>query len=1101
MANDKCPTSLLPFSRIHYKILRMKFISPLFKRAAFSGIAIVFFSSLLAQTPKNVNDTVSITKGGVTVKAVKVRGIINDAATGKPIAAVNVAIPGYSAALTDAKGQFTINAPNYDATLFVNAEGLQSREVALKGRKTVTLSMYEDGFVSLYDNAILPLGPKPQNQLVNAVASISLDGAWTRNSETADGYLQGKVAGLDATMRSGTPFTGANMLIRGYGSLYGTNQPLVVVDGMLYDNNDYGTSLITAHYTNPLAEIDLKDIENITVIKDGASLYGTKGANGVMIITTSRAKQLATKIDFAAYTGVNFVPKEMPVMKSADYRTYLSDVLKSRGGIFTDSYIQGQPYMNDNPANKDYYRYHNETDWQKEVMENSMNSNYFLKISGGDDIAKYGLSMGIQKNGGITKNTDATRLNTRFNADLNLSKKLTASANLSYTYYEQNMRDQGLAAGVNPLYLALVKAPFLHRQQVSDSGAVSPNAADTDTFGVSNPAVAVGQSVIGKNQVYRFFGVVNLKYKLSNNLTASVLGGATFDKIREQIFLPRLGIKNDTLINAVGDSRLGSQVKRESNLYADAFLDYSKTFKRLHHLNARLGFRYQNSQTEQDVATGFNSATDDYISVGNGVSTLRKVGGDIGNSVWTSVYLAADYGYNNKYFVTFNGAMDGSSRFGPKTKDGIGIGGSKFAVMPSIGLSWIASSEKFMADVKFIDLLKLRATYSLTGNDDIGNYTYRQSYVSQNYGGTSSTYQIPQLTEGLVRNNVANPYLQWETNTRANLGLDMAILNERVSISIDAYHNTTANMLTYEPLPAASGFGFAVTNSGALHTNGLDLSINARIVNHKFFKWDMGVTLTRYKTTIDQLPAGDILTNYRGATILTSVGAAPNQFYGFKTMGVFTSDAEAATANLTKKNSDGSFSTFKGGDVHFVDRDGNGIIDDNDRQVIGNPNPDFTGMFSTKLTYKAFGLEVLCNFSKGNNNYNALRAVLESASSANNQLLSVNNRWRANGQATNMPKATWGDPMGNNRFSDRWIEDGSFLRMKTISLTYNVHLKQGGFIKDMTLYATGNNLLTFTHYLGYDPEFYAGQTIFSRGVDVALEPQFKSVVAGVRIGL
>ncbi len=1058
-------------------------------------------SVVMAQPAKqgagNTADTAIIRKKGDS--NLKATGVIKDAATGKPLAAINVTIPDFSAGLTDVNGKFTINVPDYDVTLLVSGEGFQSKEIALKGRKSITTSMFEESFVSLYDNATLPQGNKPQNQVTNAVSSVNLDNPWLRQGETPDAYLQGKVAGLDATMRSGTPFTGANLLLRGYNSLYATNQPLVVVDGMIYDNTDYGTSLINNHYTNPLAEIDLKDIENITVLKDGGSLYGTKGANGVIIITTSHAKLLATKIDFSTSLGANFMPKELPVMKSADFRTYLSDVLKTRG--WSDSYIQSQPYMTDDPTNPNYYRYHNETDWQKQVMDNSMNNNFYLKISGGDDIAKYALSMGYLTDGSITNNTNAKRLNTRFNADLTLSKKLTASTNLSYTYYEQNSRDQGLLSGTNPLYVALIKSPFTNPNAIADNGTKSPNLADTDTFGVSNPTAAVASNVLGKSQVYRFFGIVNLKYQFSRSLSMTVLGGTTFDKVREQTFIPRLGIKNDTLQNAVSDSRLGSQVKKLFNLYADAFLDYNKTFNRVHNVKARLGMRYQNSQTEQDIAQSYNSATDDFISVGNGVSTLRKVGGDIGSSVWTSIYLSADYGYNNKYFLTFNGAVDGSSRFGPSTSTGLHMGGNSYAVMPSVAASWIISSERFMASAKFIDLLKLSASYSMTGNDDIGNYTYRQSYVSQNYGGTASSYQIPQLTEGLVRGNVANPHLQWETNSKANLGLDMAMFNERLSISVDVYHNKTTNMLTYEPLPAASGYPFAVTNSGAMHSNGIEFTLNSRIVNNHNFKWDVGATITAYKTHVDQLPAGPIFTTYRGATIVTTLRSAPNLYYGYKTLGVFASDADAAAAKLTKKNTDGSYSAFKGGDVHFVDTNGDGVIDDNDRQVIGNPNPTFTGSFSTRFTYKAWSLEGLFTFSQGNSNFNAVRASLEGESNIYNQLLSVNNRWRANGQITNMPKATWGDPMGNDRFSDRWIEDGSFLRLKAVTVSYNFVLKPTSFIKNMTVYATGNNLLTFTHYLGYDPEFYSGQTVFSRGVDILLEPQFKSVTAGLRFGL
>lgn len=1018
----------------------------------------------------------------------KATGIVKDAATGKPLAAINISVPDYSAALTDDNGKFSVKVPDYAATLFVSGEGFQTKEVALKGRKKVEADLYEDAFISVYDNANLPLGPKPINQTTFAASSINVLDNWNRTNETPDGYIQGKVAGLNATNRSGTPGTGAYLNIRGYNSLHATNQPLVVVDGMIYDTNDYGASILGNHFTNPYAYLDIRDIQNITVLKDGSSLYGTKGANGVILITTAHTTRQATTIEAAVYGGVNFAPKELPVMKSGAYRTYLSDILKSRG--WTDDQIQAQPYMNDDPANPNYYRYHNETDWQKEVFNNSATSNVFLKVTGGDNIAKYSLSMGYMKNAGITKGTDLTKYNVRLNADLNLSKRLTAGANFAYTYYAQNLKDQGLRPKTNPIYLALTKAPFLNKNDISDQGAVSPNLADTDTLGVSNP-VAIVNNVIDNSKAYRFSGSVVLNYQLSKKFTLSSLIGATVDEVREQLFIPRKGVANDTLSNALADSRLGGQARRLMNIYNDTYLDYTQTFNRIHKINARAGVRYQSSRNEQDFAKGYNSATDDFVTVGTGVSTLRQVGGNIGKNNWLNAYLAADYSLSGKYFFTYNMAIDASSRFGNDISGALKVGGNNLAVLPSVSAAWIISSENFMSSFKFVDLLKIRASYGLTGNDDIGNYAAKQSYVSQNLLGM----------QGLVRGNIANPHLQWEANTKTNIGVDAAFLGERLSVSFDVYSNKTNKMIAYETAPAASGFDFMITNSGAMKTTGMDLSVTGRIVNKKSFKWDVGVSISTYKNRITALPSGPIITRYGGATILTTVGAPANVFYGYKTNGVYSTDAEAAASGLTKRLANGTYAPFKGGDMRFADVNGDKVIDENDRQFIGNPNPDYVGGFNTKVTWKRIAAEVLFTFSKGNKIYNAMRAALESESNANNQLQSVENRWRAPGQITNMPKATWGDPMGNSSFSDRWIEDGSFLRLKMVTVTYALPFKDGKVFKGATLYVTGNNLVTFTKYLGYDPEFYSSESLFARGVDVGLEPQYKSVIAGVRIGL
>jgi TonB-dependent SusC/RagA subfamily outer membrane receptor len=1051
---------------------------------------------------KATRDTIKV--NGQPKNNLTATGIIKDAATGKPIAAATVSIPDYSAALTDDNGKFVIRVPDYDATLFVTSQGSQSKEIPLKGRNSVSASLYEETFNSIYDNAQLPFGPKSRNQLVNAAVSLNTRSSWNRPTETIESFLEGKAAGLQSAMRSGTPNAGAYLILRGYNSLYTNNQPLVVVDGMIYDINDYGGSLISNHYTNALSNIDIRDIENITIIKDGVSTYGSKAANGVLLITTTHATNLATKIDFEISGGTNFVPRKLPVLNAADFRTYLSDILKTRG--WSDAQIQAQPYMNDDTGNPYYYRYHNNTDWQSLVSKNSAVNNYYLKVTGGDNIARYALSMGYTKNAGITQRTDLTRYNVRFNSDLSLSRKLTAGTSLAYTYYEQNLKDQGIAPKTNPVHLALIKAPFLNKNEVDDKGAVSPNLADTDTFGVSNPA-AIIENAIANSKVYRFFGSVNLKYRLSNNISLATIGGITLDQVREQTFIPKKGVANDTLSNAIADSRLGGQAKKIYALYNDTYINYIRTFRRIHRLDARAGFRFMATSTSRNYQLGYNSATDDFISVGTGVNALRKVGGDAGKAAWTNTYIGADYSLSNKYFLSLNLAVDGSSRFGSQLPKGLNIsgadvtlrlpygmnmGGHNFAIMPSIGASWLISSENELSDLKFLDLLKLRVSFSRTGNDDIGNYTAKQSYVSQNLLGM----------QGLVRGNIANPALTWEINKKSNLGLDAAFFNERLNLSIDVYRNITENMLTYETPPIASGFDFAVSNEGALKTTGIDISASARIINTNSVKWDLGLSIASYKNTIMQLPGNSVITSFGGAAVLTQVGSPAGMYYGFKTNGVYATDAEAAASGLYKKLSNGTVAPFKEGDVRFINIKGtDSLIDDNDRQVIGNPNPDFTGGFSNRITWKGLTMEALFTFSYGNKLYNGVRAALEAQSGSNNQLASVVSRWRVPGQVTNVPKPAWGDPMGNSSFSDRWIEDGSFLRMKTVSLSYDLPLPTGKSIKSVTVYVTGNNLLTFTRYLGYDPGFFAAESILARGIDVGLEPQFKSFIAGIRVGL
>lgn len=318
---------------------------------------------------------------------------------------------------------------------------------------------------------------------------------------------------------------------------------------------------------------------------------------------------------------------------------------------------------------------------------------------------------------------------------------------------------------------------------------------------------------------------------------------------------------------------------------------------------------------------------------------------------------------------------------------------------------------------------------------------------------------------------------------------------------MDFYGKKTDNMIVYESVSGLSGFDYVVSNSGQMRTLGTEMSLNARVVSTPDFTFDFGLNLATYKNEVQSLPNGDILTQFGGATYITSVGHDANLFYGLKTNGVYSTTTEAQADGLSRRLTNGQLVPFQGGDMRFTDTNGDKVIDDKDRMNIGNPNPDFTGSFTTNFTYKRFSLQGLFTFSVGNDLYNGVRYNLEKMSGYENQSVAVSNRWRAEGQQTDMPKATWGDPMGNASFSDRWIEDGSYLRLKTLVLGYDFNVEKMNYIKAIKIYATANNLFTLTDYLGYDPEFSPTSSIFGQGADIGLAPQFRSFQLGLRLGL
>ncbi|MCS3797292.1 SusC/RagA family TonB-linked outer membrane protein [Niastella sp. OAS944] len=1035
---------------------------------------------LYAQDSAASNNVIVISRQGVTIT-----GTITDAATRKEIAGARVRVDNFSATLSDSAGHFTLKVPSYTTTIIVEGEGYSSKRIPLKGRQALQVFLQDETLETLNGPVATPFGDVSKIQSTAAIGAYNINAGHSQPFELTDAMMQGRVAGLQVIRRSGAQGVGANMFLRGYNSLYATNKPLVVIDNMLFDANEYGESIIANNYTNPLALIDIKDIENISVLKDASSIYGTKGANGAIIITTAKAKTQATRIDFALYSGFNQAPKRLPVMNAADYRTYLHEILQSKG--MSNAQIQAQPYMNDDPAAPLYTQYHFDTDWQQKVLTNSFNQNAYLKITGGDDIALYGLSMGFTKNNGIVKQTSLTRYNTRFNALFNFTKRFTGNTNLSFSYNEQDLKDQGIADKTAPVYLSLIKAPFLNDKDVNEKGVESPNLSDKDTFGITNPAVIV-ENMLARNKYYRFMGSFGFNYEISANWKASTTIGVVYDKIRENFFVPRKGIANDTLSNAVADSRMGTQVKRLFSIYNDTRIEYKKIYQDIHNFVARLGMRYQANKASQHYAYSYNSSTDDLTSVQTGVNALRQVGGGLGDWNWLSLYFNSEYDFRNKLFLTLNAAMDGSSRFGPQAPHGITFSGRKFPVMPSISAAWLVSSEYWMANT-VLDLLKVRATFAIAGNDDIGNYNSGHTYTSQNLLGA----------QGLIRGNIANPALQWETVRKMNIGFDVAFWNERVNLSVDAYKHKTTNMLVYQPLSPLSGFEYTLTNDGSMQNTGFEVALNVRVVNGGSLKWDAGIQAATNKNKVLAVPGDRVFTPFAGATIITAVGKPANQFYGYSTNGVFATDAEAA--GLQKKNTDGTLTPFKGGDMRFVDMDNNNIIDDNDRAVIGDPNPGFTGGFSNRIIWKRFELNALFTFSQGNDVYNYQRYRLSAASGIENQLQSVNNRWRAPGHVTTTPKATWGDPMGNSRFSDRWIEDGSYLRLRNISIQYNVPVRAGTFVKSFAVYGTATNVFTLTKYNGYDPEFSVTPGLFSQGIDTGLDPLYRNVIVGFRMGL
>ena len=475
-------------------------------------------------------------------------------------------------------------------------------------------------------------------------------------------------------------------------------------------------------------------------------------------------------------------------------------------------------------------------------------------------------------------------------------------------------------------------------------------------------------------------------------------------------------------------------------------------------------------------------------SLKNATSTGTK---DNWNSM--ALYAQANYDYMGKYFLQGNITAEGSSRFG-EDADGLSMLGGVWGLFPSVQASWVITNEPWMAKSNIFDYLRLTAGFDVSGNDDIDYYAARSYLRSKLFLHALS---------GLSIDGIGNTEIKWETTSRANIGLEASMLNNRVYVSFNLYKSWTKDLLTMQNLHFLSGLDANWSNGGKLENMGFDIAANVKVLSTRNWKWEVGASMGHYKNKLTELPDGKsfISTDLYGANIRSEVGMPVNLFYGYKTAGVFATSEQAKEAGLYILDDNGVTKHYFGaGDMIFVDRDGNNEINDKDRFVIGDPNPDIYGNISTSLSYKNLRLDVRFNYSLGNDVYNYMRSQLEGGSRFINQTTHMLGRWQAEGQVTDVPKLTFQDPMGNSRFSDRWIEDGSYLRLKNVTLSYKLPMNSE-FIQGLEFWIQGNNLLTLTKYLGSDPEFSSTTSVIGQGIDCGQLPQSRSFAVGMKINL
>jgi len=1027
-----------------------------------------------------------------------ISGLVRDAHTKKPIRAAQISILNNNqSTITDENGSFKIEVPTDKIALTVTAYDYNVREFPVQGSDSVVINLYPDVFSNYYKKINGATGSAENSLLTTALKGMSDLGQTQAN--TADNALQSELGGDVRTLsRSAVTGLGSSLFIRGLNSINANAQPLFVVDGVIWNNAYDQTSIHQGYYENPLNNIEMNDIESISVMKDGTSIYGSKAANGIVFIKTKRSTGMATKINLNIVTGMTTAPTTIPVMNSTDYKIYVTDILGSAG--LTNSEIANLPYLSDNTKRSTYNVYHNTTNWANEIYQTAITKNYSINVNGGDEKAMYYFSLGYTGNDGVVKTTNLERYNMRLNGDINVTDYLKLGINAGFARTTRVVLDDGVNNYTSPTWLSQIKSPFLSPNTFTYLGEKTAEYAAADIFNISNPSAVIKYANNTVKQDYFNFSL-KPELKLSSDLKLIENFDYTLNKSNEDYYRPYF-YTAPIFIERIGNSYNAreSQVSRNNSIFSDTKLCFEKKLDAMSKINATVGSRYISNSYESDYVEGHNSNSNTSINLVGSFSYLTTTGLNK-DTKSISNYVNVDYNYGNRFLVNVSAAMDASSRFGNETASGVSLFGRSWGVFPSINGAWIVSTEKFMKYVPFINFLKIRAGYGITGNDDIKDYQTQAYFSSIRFSGVAN---------GMVLSSLANPTIQWETTGRANLGIDMNMLNERLSLTVDVYSGITDHLLVLKTYQDAVGLGSYWSNEGKLSNKGIEVGLNAKLLNLNNFKWEFGISAGHYINNIISLPNGSFTTDVYDGQVKSAEGYAAGMFYGYKTSGVFASEAQAATAYtnpvsgakeyLKIKNKYGTYTNFGAGDVHFVDRNNDGVIDENDKQMIGNPNPTLYGSISNKMSFKNLTLSALFTYSYGNQVYNYQRSQLESSKDYSNQSTVVTARWTSENQKTTQPKAVYGDPMGNSRFSDRWIEDGSYIRLKTLTLSYNLPIKST-FLEGVNIWVSANNVFTLTKYLGPDPEFSSQNSVLFQGVDAGLLPFSRSYNLGLKFSL
>jgi TonB-linked SusC/RagA family outer membrane protein len=1049
-------------------------------------LSLFSFSSVWAQDTKTVTGIVSDEKGATL--------------PGATVATTD----GKHTVTTDVNGKYSITVPANTSVLSISFVGMETQRVGIGKNNSTAKVVMKSVATSLSDVVVIGYGTVRKKDATGAVASLKRDDLVKDAPTNVLQAIQGKAAGVVVTQNDGAPGAGISIRIRGSNSFLGGTEPLYVIDGVPFNNSSSGSTPVSIggdekQTLNALSFLNPNDIESIDILKDASAtaIYGSRGANGVVLITTRRGRTGKDKVEFNLTMGMMEVSKTIKMLDAVSYATYQNLAYTNANLYGGANYTPDQfpyPGMTVNGPNGPYYKsgpsdYVNRSkNWQDEIFRTGMYQNYSINISGGNDAGNHSLSFNYLKQEGVIDHSDFTRFGTNLNLNRNIGKYFKAGTSTSLNYSITN----GVKTGTDKsddANAGVIRAAITYPSTIDSVQTFGDaKASGSQGYFITNPSIYVrdvlnkvsGVNIFSSN----YFEATILKhFKLRQNI------GFNYATGRRDQYYPRSvyegfgvngwGLKSDDIWNSI---------------ISETMLSYGQSYKK-HNINAFVGstFERTNGQWKRVEAQNFTSdlLQNENLEAGQ---TKMPIISDRYQSTLISFLGRVNYDYDNRYLLTFSVRRDGSSKFGKN---------NKWATFPSVAFAWKLFNESFIqGKIKYLSDLKLRLSYGQTGNQGIGSYASLSKLKAYKYpfGGTLQTGYADDYFSG-----PANPNLKWETTSAFNAGLDLGFFSNRLVLHIDGYQKRTKDLLQYLTTPLSSGFPKKLVNAGTVENKGLEIALEATPVRMKHFEWstNFNISFNRNKiitlgADVDKQFAGNISTG--DAPFVQMAGQPIGAIYGYVEDGYYDNEAEVRNDPKFAGYSDAQVRKMIG-EIKYKDLDGDPTaLTSNDRTVIGNVNPKYSFGFTNNFRYKHWDLSIFINAVQGNDIINMNSRFNASPGDFKNISQEMyDGLWaegRDNSNATG-PKV-WRTFERDIKFTRRFIEDGSFVRLKNITLGYTVPTKLLG-IQNLKVSAGINNLFTITRYSGYDPEINSyGDNPALYGVDLGGYPNARSYNVTVR---